>query len=180
MFVTSSGMRLSRGTPTAGTAPTRLMRRENRSSSVICSSTRRALTSASDSLAFVLGCGSDMAHPLLDEFGPPSARKSSADATPSSGDDRSTHYRWRPRVGDEYGGGPGSVCGHHPHVSLRGTFAGEPVKDALFVQPFHLIVDAAGLGQLDVAPGGQIERVQPPPHPVDPILVRDPRPVRGH
>jgi hypothetical protein len=48
MLLTSSGMRLSRGTPIEGTAPMRLVMSENRSSSVICCSISLARASADE------------------------------------------------------------------------------------------------------------------------------------
>src|SRR5262245_11957740 len=50
MFLTSTGMRLSRGMPIEGTAPMRLMMSENRSSSVIFCSVSRARSSGASSV----------------------------------------------------------------------------------------------------------------------------------
>src|SRR5215831_9265106 len=55
MFLTSSGMRLSRATPIEGTAPIRLMMSENRSSSVVFCSVSRARSSGE--AAADLACG---------------------------------------------------------------------------------------------------------------------------
>src|SRR4029453_3552830 len=66
------------------------------------------------------------------------------------------------------------------HTSVSALPSRKPVQGPIAVQPLHLIVDTAGLGQLDVAPGGQVEHVQPPPHQADPMLVSDPGRVWGH
>src|SRR5262245_20188018 len=62
MFATSSGIRSSRGTPSEGTAPRRLMMSEDRSSSVSCSSTSLARRSAAAARPRTLVVGGIEAH----------------------------------------------------------------------------------------------------------------------
>jgi hypothetical protein len=59
MFVTVSGMRVSRGTPIDGTAPIRLMSSANRSSSVIFASVSRARASTAASSAGLKGVATE-------------------------------------------------------------------------------------------------------------------------
>src|SRR5262245_52466674 len=59
MLVTFSGMRLSRGTPIDGTAPSRLTSKVNRSSSVILASVSRARASIAAASAGLNGIGTE-------------------------------------------------------------------------------------------------------------------------